>query len=291
MSWDGTGYEYGYEHARRHIEEAERLRAELGDAEAQTRKTFLNLDNQRLRRLLHAYRELHGERQYEYCVVTLDKWRSGRVQMSGMVAERIFNLLPQFVTSGERQQIAEKLWKHLSPGSENQLLVSPESSPEEVRDALHDYAHRYIRSYKFPDQLRHRFAWIANRDVELTETLLNHFQQMEYQIAAETIRVRLPIIAEKLSTLGRGLTATASEEIRVGKHRLKIVFTTVAGKDEGPHARRARVEPLDMEHLRARQRNMEASRSRDGASAGDDNMGWLVWIIAAGAILWLSNQF
>ena len=145
--------------------------------------------------------------------------------MSGLVAERIFDLLPQFVTSRERQQIAEKLWKHLSPSSDNQLLVNPKSSPKEVREALDDYARRYIRSYNFPDRLRDRFAWIANRDVDLTQRLLNHFQQAEYYIAAETIRVRLPIIAEKLNTLHRGLTANATEEIRVGKHRLKIVFT------------------------------------------------------------------
>ena len=239
----------------------------------------MNLDDQRLRRLLHAYRLQHGERSYEYCVVTLPKWRSGRSKMSGLVAERIFDLLPQFVTSSERQQIAEKLWKHLSPSSDNQLLVSPKSSPEEVREALDDYARRCIRSYNFPDRLRDRFAWIANRDVDLTQRLLNHFQQMEYYIAAETIRVRLPIIAEKLNTLHKGLTANATEEIRVGKHRLKIVFTAAAKADDKPQARRVRI---------ARQ-NSEALHAADAAT-DDDNTGCLVWILVVGAILWLLNQ-
>ena len=279
MSWDGYGYEYGYEHEHRRIEDAERLRTELGEAEAQTRETFLNLDNQRLSRLLHAYRLRYGQRQYEYCIVTLPKWRSGRQKMSGLVAERIFDLLPRFVTSSERQQIAEKLWKHLSPGSDNKLLVSPKSSPAEVREALDDYARRYIRSYNFPDQLRDRFAWIANRDVDLTQRLLNHFQQMEYHIAAETIRVRLPIITEKLSTLDRGLTATATEEIRVGKHRLKIVFTAAAKEDDRPQSRSVRI---------ARQ-NSEALHAADAAT-DDDNMGCFVWILIVGAILWLLNQ-
>ncbi len=286
--WNGYGYEYGYEHARRHIEEAERLRGELGDAEAQTRETFLNLDEQRLRRLLHAYRQQYGQRPYEYCIVTLDEWRRGRRKMSGMVAERIFDLLPRFVKPDERHQIAEKLWKHLSPGSDNQLIVSPGSSPEQVRGALDDYARRHIRSYNFPNRLRERFTWIANRDVQMTERLLNHFQQIEYQIAAEAIRERLPIIEEKLRGLGKGLTATASEEIRVGKHRLKIVF--VAKKDERPQPLGPRVEPLDMEPLRERQRSTgEASRA--SAPANDDNsVGCFIWLLVAGLIIWLLNQ-
>lgn len=286
-AWDGYGYEYGYERARRHIEEAERLRAELGDAEAQTRETFLNLDPERRRRLLHAYRRKHGQRPYDYCIATLDKWRSGRRKMSGMVAERIFDLLPRFVTPGERQQIAEKLWTHLSPGSDNQLLVSPGSSMEEVRGALDDYARRDIRSYNFPDRLRERFTWVANRDVKLTERLLNHFQQIEYQIAAEAIRVRLPIIQEKLSGLDKGLTATATEEIRVGKHRLKIVFA--AKKDEGPQSPAPRVQVIDTETLRARQRSMEQAAAN--APASEDNyVGCFIWLLIAGLIIWLANQ-
>lgn len=279
-NWDGYDYEYGYERARRHIEEARQLRAELGDAERQTRDTFLNLDQQRLDRLLHAYRERYGQRPYEYCIVTIDKWRSGRRQMSGMVAERIFDLLPRFVTPDERQQIAGKLWKHLSPGSDNQLVVSPKSSPEDVRSALDDYADRYIRSYSFPSNLRDRFTWIANRDVELTEKLLNYFQQMEYKVAARAIRVRLPIIEEKLRALNNSMTATVSEEFLVGKHRLKIVFTNPKDETPQPH-----VELLDMKTPRVRQ------QTGTRTSTDDDNpVGCLVWLLVIAALLWLVNR-
>ena len=282
--WDGHGSEYSYEHNQRRIEEAERLRAELGDAEAQARDTFLNLDAQRRLHLLHAYRERHGQRQYEYCIATLDRWRSGRVKMSGLVAERIFDLLPRFVTPGERHQIAEKLWTHLSPGSDNQILVRRDSSPEQVRSALDDYARRHIRSYNFPDRLRERFTWIANRDVRVTESLLNHFQQIEYRIAVDAIRVRLPIIEEKLRTLGEGFAATATEEIRVGKHRLKIVFTSGRAKGRGHPA--PRVETLDMEALRKRQQ----ATSRGASAGGDNYVGCLIWLLVAGLILWLMSQ-
>lgn len=285
MTWHGSGYEYGYEAEQRNIEAARRLRAELGDAETQTRQTFLSLDSQRLRQLLHEYRRLYGPRPYEYCIFALPRWQSGRIKMSGMVAERIFNLLPRFVTPTERQQIAEKLWTHLSPGSDNQLMVSPGASAEQVRDKLDDYAHHHIGSYRFPAGLRARFTWIANRDVELTEKLLNHFQQMEYRVAAEAIRVRLPIIKEKLRALSSGMTATVTEEICVGKHRLKIVFAAPKDKTRRPH-----VEMLDMNALRERQRTMPPRAGTSTATSEDNYVGCLIWIIVALGILWLMNQ-
>ena len=216
---------YGYERAIQHIEEARRLRAELGDAEAQTRRTFLNLDSRRLHDLLEAYRQEYGQSPYEYCLHALPAWRSGRRKMSGMVAERIFNLLPRFVTSDERQQIAEKLWRHLSPSSNMSLRVNTASRPEEVRKALDDYARRFIKDYEFPDTLRARFTWIANNDVQLAQELLNYFQRREYGAASRAVRMRVPLIIEKMNRLSGGLRGTATEEIRVGKHRLTIIIS------------------------------------------------------------------
>ena len=217
-------YGSDYERARRHIEAAERLRRELGGAEAQTRRTFLDLDYERLDALLEAYRLTYGESAYEYAIETFPRWRSGRRKMSGMVAERIFNLLPQFVTRPERHEIAGKLWKHLAPGSDMCLVLSTKSRPEDMRDALDRYARQHVRDYTFPETLHRRFTWIANQDVQLAQQLLNHFQQMEYRVAVDAVNQRVPVIARILTEMDGNLVGTATEEIRVGKHRLQIMI-------------------------------------------------------------------
>ena len=184
-----------------------------------------------------------------------------------MVAERIFSLLPRFVTPDERHQIAEKLWKHLSPGSDTRLVASPDSRPEDVRKALSDYARQHIRDYEFPGNLRRRFAWVADGDVQLTQKLLNYFQHREYEVAAEAIRMRLPSIARALSGVGGGLTATAAEEIRVGKHTLRIVI-----RSDAEHGVR-----------------LEDPRAAAKSEEKREMIGCLVWLVLAGLFFWLTR--
>src|SRR5215469_5747346 len=93
-----TGYRrsrsYGRERALEHIAAAKRLTAELGGMDQGVKAYFFSLSPVELSSILNEYQGKYGRSAREYAEQTIPKWRSGRVQMSGMVAERLFNLLP-----------------------------------------------------------------------------------------------------------------------------------------------------------------------------------------------------
>src|SRR5713226_2467806 len=85
---------YGRERALEHIAAARRLSAELGGMDQGVKAYFFCLSPTELSALLDEYERKYRRQAREYAADTIPKWRSGKVQMSGMVAERLFNLLP-----------------------------------------------------------------------------------------------------------------------------------------------------------------------------------------------------
>src|ERR1700736_6004601 len=85
---------YGRERALEHIAAGERLSAELGGMDKGVKDYFFNLSPEDLSTLLDDYQSKYGSKAREYAAKTIRNWSSGRVKMSGMVAARLFNLLP-----------------------------------------------------------------------------------------------------------------------------------------------------------------------------------------------------
>ncbi len=70
---------------------------------------FLNMDGLQLAQLLTEYKCQHGSSAASYAGKAFPKWKSGAVQMSGMVRERLLDLVPRFMTDAERFDLIRKL--------------------------------------------------------------------------------------------------------------------------------------------------------------------------------------
>jgi hypothetical protein len=53
-----------------------------------------------------------GNSAHDYALQTYPKWRNGLVKLSGMVAERILNLVPPYLKFDRRYTTVEKLCNH-----------------------------------------------------------------------------------------------------------------------------------------------------------------------------------
>jgi hypothetical protein len=82
---------------------------------------FFSLSPVELTAVLDDYQRAYGSEAREYAAKTIPKWRSGRVQMSGMVAERLFNLLPPRMPLGVKYKLVEGLWHHVGPSSKHRV--------------------------------------------------------------------------------------------------------------------------------------------------------------------------
>src|SRR5262245_37919653 len=103
--YHGPRVDIGHEIARQHIEDARRLTAELGGTDKDVKEYFFALSPRSLNTILDAYERQYGAGPRAYAQSTISRWRSGAVQMSGTVAERLFRLLPPRMPLQEKYRL------------------------------------------------------------------------------------------------------------------------------------------------------------------------------------------
>ncbi len=131
--------EISHERARQHIEDYHSLVRELGGTVEDVKQYLFALPPQQLRCILQDYEDKHGAQKRNYAESTIEKWRTGKVQMSGTVAERLFALLPPRMPLAIKYQLIENLWNHVGPKSKKTLRVGLDANIEQVLDTIRSH--------------------------------------------------------------------------------------------------------------------------------------------------------
>ena len=157
----------------------------------------------------------------------MPKWRTGRVQMSGEVAERLFNLLPPRMPLGVKYKLVEGLWHHVGPSSKHRIRVGADADVTEVIELARSKITEFVVNYKIPDNLERRFNWLAAGDVSVRQMLLSHIEEVEKTIVVEAVRAQVPVMVEHLRSAGSH-TGRLAQIVRVGKHELELLMDKTA---------------------------------------------------------------
>lgn len=219
----GRDRNIGLERALEHIEAAKRLSDELGGTLDDVKEYFFKLSSYKLTAILMAYEKEYGSSARNYAVTTIKKWRSGEVQMSGMVAERLFNLLPPRMPLTEKYKLTESLWEHFGPSSKKRLRIGLDANVEEAVEAVRIHFDEVIEHYKIPEQLERRFNWLAAGDVEVKQQILNHLRDRERTLLSEGTRIQLPVMIDHIRADAGKLTSRMSQTLKIGKHELELL--------------------------------------------------------------------
>ena len=187
MAYGNRGYGYrhsykrniGRERAREHIREAERLSLELGGSDADVKEYFFSLSPERLNSLFQEYGREFGAKAQAYAERTFSKWKSGKVHMSGLVASRLFSLLPPRMPVAEKYKLTENLWNHVGPKSHKVIVVGSDAETEDVVLRIEAHIEDVIDEYKIPSSLEARFNWLSAGDVHMKQDLLQHIREDE----------------------------------------------------------------------------------------------------------------
>jgi hypothetical protein len=83
---------------------------------------FFALPETDLRIILDLYENQRGRAAREYAEKTIDRWRSRSVTMSGMVASRLFKLLPPLMPLQSKYELITNLWNRLGPSSKKRCV-------------------------------------------------------------------------------------------------------------------------------------------------------------------------
>jgi len=214
---------YGREKAAQHIREAKRLSEELGGTDEDVKNYFFSLNPNQLKILLGKYEAKHGASAREYAEETFSKWKGKRRQMSGMVATRLFNLLPPEMPLDAKYQLTESLWKHVGPSSSKIYYIGLDANIDEVHSTIKAHLENVVIHYEIPSSMEKRFNWLSHGDVRIKQKLLNHLRQQEQALLLEAVQTNIPILLDHLRGNEGSLTNHVSHFINVGKHDVKVI--------------------------------------------------------------------
>jgi hypothetical protein len=268
----GPRVDIGHEIARQHIEDARRLTAELGGTDKDVKEYFFALSPRLLNNILDAYERQYGAGPRAYAQGTISKWRSGAVQMSGTVAERLFRLLPPRMPLQEKYRLIENLWTHVGPKSRKVLRVGLDADIDQIIEVVRTHMNDVVVSFTIPTSLEKRFEWLSAGDSTAKQDLLNHFLDHEKTFVVEGAKQRIPVLLEHLSSNTGANTHRAAEVLKIGNHELEVAVDR--------HASGAR---LEEPHVAP-----SWSLSLQPANANTaPSYRWLYWVVGAIFVLYL----
>ena len=256
----------GHRRALEHIREAQQLTRELGGSDQDVKKYFFSIPPKQLLEIFDEYENQFGIKAREYAEETLPKWRDGQVQMSGMVASRLFRLLPPRMPLAAKYKLTENLWRHTGPKSHKIFRIGLDAEVEDVVTAIHDHIERVVLDYNIPETLERRFEWLSAGDIHVKQRLLNYVRQMEKDLVTDGARKQIPIMLEHLRGSEGRYTHRLAQVFEIGKHKLEILVdeVTTGVKLEEPSA---------------------VSIKTSVTSSSGFGYGWVWWFIVGAVIL------
>ena len=217
-------YNSGYEAAKKHIREAEELSRELGGTDKDVKSYFFALNGKNLRKIFVEYGKNYGEDKRQYAEEALPHWKSGKRKMSGLVAGRLFALLPRHMPLSKKFELVESLWRFKGPSSHRIIYVGPDASQTELTDIVRIHLEEKVQSYVIDEPTMKRFDWLAENDSMLYQKLKNHFLHLEKNQLAGASFDRIGVMLSQIQNAGT-VSQTLTQTFAVGKHRVEIQFS------------------------------------------------------------------
>ena len=213
----------GLTQALRHIEEARQLSAELGGTDEDVKQYFFNLSSEDLSDVLNEYEKKYGMKKRSYAEETMLAWRSGRTKMSGLIAGRLYSLLPPRMPRSKKFDLVKSLWEKKGPRSSKNFFIGSDVSDAEVCLKVQSHFEEYVKAYTIPDTVVNRFKWLAADDVELQQELHNYFLQLSRQVVTEASNDRVTLILKQIRN-DLNVQKEICQTMKIGNHSLELFF-------------------------------------------------------------------
>ena len=212
---------YGNEYARRHVEEAREFSRWIGGTDEDVKQYFFNLRGVELDAILEHYGRKHGASAKSYAIQALPRWKDGTTKMSGMIAKRLFELLPPRMPLKKKYELAENVWKHFGPSSSLALTVGPNAAIDRIAEFVVNELDENVSQYNIPEEVQNRFDWLSSGDVRIKEELLNYFRQLQKRLAVAKAKEEIPVLQRQIRD-HPDVTKHAKSILQIYKHSVEI---------------------------------------------------------------------
>jgi hypothetical protein len=164
--------------ACQNVSERSQLSIVAGGIDKDIEKIFLNLPAHKLEAVLIRYGREHGNSALSYARNTYYSWNSGKVTMSGKVAERLLNLVPAVLDSDTRFDLVKKLRE----AHQAKINKTVRCEPHEWRTKVAPEVSELLASssrFQLPASAVSRIRWLADGDSQAAQQLLAAAEEEE----------------------------------------------------------------------------------------------------------------
>lgn len=260
--------DYGQEAAHRHIEEAHALSERLGGMDQEVKRFFFNLDPDHLSEVLERYGQRFGADKRSYAEETFPRWKSGERQMSGLVAGRLFDLLPPIMPFDLKLRIVEGLFENSGKAQTDYVLVPMHSTPTDVVRFVDQTCFTYLSDTGIDPSIKNQFKWLSVQDAEVAEKLFKHAIQVTFNAKKTASEAMMAQLDRDRLTYGDTIKEIIST-IRLRRHEVHIKRTSS-------------VEEICTVNLRT----FDRGGHEPERTLAERDFSWLWWVGGACLLLW-----
>jgi hypothetical protein len=223
---------YNKSNSEKHVREAKELSERLGGTDEDVKQYFFSLPPSTLDAVFKAYGRKYNRpstvnsklpNAEQYARRTYNQWASGQRRMSGLVAGRLFDLLPPIMPADDKHRLVERLWRTYSPKSTLFITVGLSAEASDFLDQIKTHLEQAVVSYTIPEPLETRFIWLAEGDVSVKQQLLNHFLHQERKLISHGLDAKIPILLTSFKQF-EGQIHGMTETITIGGHCVEVCF-------------------------------------------------------------------
>jgi len=143
--------------------------------------------------------------------------------MSGLVAGRLFNLLPPLMPFEKKYDLVANLWREMGPSSHKVLRIGPDADIETIVERTRDHVMETVQHYTIPERLQQRFQWLTMGDVNVQQQLMNHLLEMDKRQTVELTRLQIPTMLEHIRNHADH-THRLAQVLQIGKHKFEMLY-------------------------------------------------------------------
>jgi len=188
--------------AAEHVAARKRLSSIFGGIDQDIERIFLHLPSHKLEALFVRYGKAAGSQAESYARATFHKWKSGNVMMSGVVAERLLNLVPPALDTSTRFELVKKLRTAHFKRTSHYVTASPQDWRAKLMPLINEVV-ADGSAFKLPPELIDRVKWLADGDSTAAQELLSAVDQEKASIRLSYLDAEFRRIEALISTIER----------------------------------------------------------------------------------------
>lgn len=195
----------------------------FGGIDSDIKTAFFALTPSQLRQVFRDYRLKHGDSRADYAYRAYEKWKTGEVQMTGEVCERLLAIVPKYLEFGVKYELVEKLWRKQDSTVFN-ITLNPKMDVNAAIDLIHNSLNN-MKSTAIPQAIIDRLGWLAEGDGDIAKELYRQVIDCEFALIQENLRHELWLLFRLHREMPENVVVQATHKFKVPGGLVLITLT------------------------------------------------------------------